>query len=517
MDKAFISGFACDIFISYSHIDNLKDYGENDGWVDRFCESFTVNITKKVGLNEAVNIWWDKNKLDGGRLFNKTIEEGINRSAIMISLVSRGYLNSEYCTQERETFYKKAQLERYGTAIGDKSRLIKVFINKYKPEELPQEFQGTTGFNFYNDDDRPLKIGDNDHYIKHRDELVDSVYNLLNSFSQEAAFPENFTIIGRPLYDSNQSTAVFSPSCKPDKKEFTIFFGDVTEKLTSVRKLLMKELEKGGYKTVTVPISDDNETYQNDLKNALANADLSVHLLSKAPGPEIEGKNNWYPKMQIELSFQFASLKSIWVPSDLKEEQIEEEQYRKFLQDLERNTFEKKFDFIRGNSSELVQQITEYAKSIVKRKIDEEQHNKVSVLVDSHNSDNKNAYKLSIRLEENHLSSLFNPYLDEPSKNIDEMANRICRVNKLIFLYGNVSRDYIEERVNAVLQLIVNNNYPIKDFYIYAAPPFKSQKDLDIKPLQQYLKVNVTNDSTLPDLNDEVIDKFIMQIKNQWA
>lgn len=494
---AYIPGFTYDIFISYSHIDNELDVGETDGWVTLFNESFRVNLEKLIGVKNVVKIWWDNKKIDGSKIFNKTIEEGVQSSAIMICLISNSYLKSDYCRQEREMFHKEANNKEIGLTVEDESRIIKVFLYDIDYNDLPKQFDGSTGHKFFNKNGKPLKT-DLDLFEDKIYSLVDSVYRILNAISKKDSAKMPF-VLPRPT----------------PKTDFNIYFAEVSETLLNERRRLMKDLGNNGYSITTIPANDDAENYMDQVKKAMQNADLCVHLLTKAPGLSIEGTNTWVPQSLVELSLQNSSSRLIWVPSDLSESDIVEDLYRSFIHKLENNIDpENKYEFIRGNFSELAKQIMDHIKAISKS-IFQELETNVSVLVDNHKCDNKYAYKLGFRLEENKLSALVNPYQDEPRKSIDELTYRISRVNKLVFLYGNVSHDYVKERVNAALQLIVNNNYPIKDFYIYAAPPLKSAEELNIKPVQQYLKVNVMNDSTLNELNDEVLDKFITEIKRE--
>ncbi len=52
-----------------------------------------------------VKIWWDNKRLDGSKLFDESIKEGIEKSAVIVCLTSPAYLNSDYCCKELELFY----------------------------------------------------------------------------------------------------------------------------------------------------------------------------------------------------------------------------------------------------------------------------------------------------------------------------------------------------------------------------------------------------------------------------
>jgi len=55
--------------------------------------------------------------------------------------------------------------------------------------------------------------------------------------------------------------------------------------------------------------------------------------------------------------------------------------------------------------------------------------------------------------------------------------DRISQVNKLVFFYGNVAAEWVSERMKAALQLILSNQYPVKDFFVFMLPPHKDPND----------------------------------------
>jgi len=87
---AYLSGFAFDIFISYAHVDNLPVLAPK-GWVAQFQQQLEVLLWKRIGRVVSVKIWWDP-VLGGNHLFDKTIQEKIEASALFVALTSAGYM-----------------------------------------------------------------------------------------------------------------------------------------------------------------------------------------------------------------------------------------------------------------------------------------------------------------------------------------------------------------------------------------------------------------------------------------
>src|SRR4051794_17365087 len=99
---ACIKGYTYDIFIRYAHADNIAFPGQTDGWLEQFYKNLKVLLAQRVGRMDMVKMWWDNKKLDGSIMFDESIKEGIKRSAIMICILSPGYLASAYSKKELE-------------------------------------------------------------------------------------------------------------------------------------------------------------------------------------------------------------------------------------------------------------------------------------------------------------------------------------------------------------------------------------------------------------------------------
>jgi hypothetical protein len=138
---------------------------------------------------------------------------------------------------------------------------------------------------------------------------------------------------------------------------------------------------------------------------------------------------------------------------------------------------------------------------------------KLSVLLDTHFSDQLYALDLSKMLLENNIQPFVNPQEDDPRKNINMLGDRISQVRKLIFLYGNVSKEWILERMSVALQLIITNNYPIEDFFIYMAPPQKDKSGIALN--QRFLKINIIDSSRQIMAERSTLEKFLHDLKSK--
>jgi hypothetical protein len=500
---AFIPAYEYDIFISYAHIDNTPFFGQADGWIEQFYKNLNLMLAKRFGRLDIVKIWWDSKKLDGSMLFDQSIKDGIKKSAILICLHSPGYIQSTYCKQELDLFYKKAQSEKTGLKVGNRSRIIHVLLNNIPFAEWPEELNGTTGFPFH-DAKEAEDFGDtvdtlSMEFRMQMQDLRDAVWNLLNGFPKEQT-------IGTVLQNAAQ---------EEENDSFTIYLGEVADTLRTPRKRIITELEKKGFKVVAgIPPPDEADAHEQATKDTLKKADLAIHLLDEYPGREIyNAPEFWYPQKQVEIALQTGISQMIWVPAETNFEDIEDEKYKLFLQNIETGKSAiKSFEFVRGSKSTLAQEIIDFAEHLKTQQSQKKaETGKVSVLLDTHFNDQLYALDLSRILIENKIQPFINPQEDDPRKNINLLGDRMSQVRKLIFMYGSVSKEWVLERMSAALQLIITNNYPIEDFFIYMAPPHKEADDISIR--QKFLKVNIVDSSNNQLLDKTALQQFISNLK----
>ena len=154
---AYLPEFETDIFISYARVDNKMVDPREEGWVARFVKHLEIELNQMTGRIGDVKLWWDPT-LDDNQLFDDTIQNRINRSALFVSLTSKGYLKSEYCRKELRWFRENAEKHKWGLKVGERLRVINVMLNNIPPSQWLDEFQGAIGSKFH-DAEREEEIG----------------------------------------------------------------------------------------------------------------------------------------------------------------------------------------------------------------------------------------------------------------------------------------------------------------------------------------------------------------------
>ena len=102
---AFVPGFEHDVFISYSHLDNQSVDKNNqvgrNGWVSAFHSRLQVALDQLLGAD--VDIWRDE-RLDSVVNFPSELSKQLRGTAVLLAVVSPGYLNSRWCEWELSGF-----------------------------------------------------------------------------------------------------------------------------------------------------------------------------------------------------------------------------------------------------------------------------------------------------------------------------------------------------------------------------------------------------------------------------
>jgi hypothetical protein len=502
---ALIPGYEYDIFISYAHLDNATFPGQTDGWIKQFCQNLELMLAQRFGRMDTLNIWWDNDRLDGSTLFDESIADAIRKSAIFICLNSTSYRASDYCEKELEMFYQCTQKDKIGIQVGMRSRIVHVLLNNIHFDQWPQALSGTTGHPFHDaqkkeDHGYTVDTTSPEFRVQMR-KLDDAVYNLLKDFPKDKQINEVIEEVEAKVSDNS----------------FTVYMAEVADTLRRAKKRISAELVKKGLRVIDSPPLSDSQTYDEKTLEAIRSAQLSIHLLDEIPGREVtDDPSSWYTQRQCEMAMNEPVPQLIWMPNELIPEELDEftePKYKEFLQGIYEGTVSgKEFEFVQGAKSSLPRQIGDYVAHIEesqKKQLKEE--GPLSVLLDTHNTDHMYALDLGKTLLEHNIIPLINPQEDDPRKNIEALENRMSQVKKLVFLYGKVSKEWVLARMNAALQLIINNGYPIEDFFIYMAPPHKEADAININ--QRLLKVSIVNGSTDPSIDTAAVEAFLKELK----
>ncbi len=310
------------LFISYAHIDNLSP-DNSEGWVTRFHKYLETYLSQSMG--EEAKVWRD-DKLRGNDIFADEIVKQFPNTAVLLSVLSPRYLESEWCLKELNEFCKTAEVSG-GLTINNKARVLRAMLKKIPPErrgQLPDILKNALGYEFFQEADgkRELPLdpsfGSGEIYRQKIYFLANDIAELIEKLKQEGA--------AKPQPPASPKTTVYLAECSYD--------------LHDDRERIRGELKAHGYTVLPDQLArlpDLEGEYIEEVGRLLDHCQLSVHVVGKFRGKVPDGSGL---KSAAQLQNEVAARKSeegrlqrvIWLAEGTRSEQPEQQAFIEALQ-----------------------------------------------------------------------------------------------------------------------------------------------------------------------------------------
>jgi hypothetical protein len=346
------TGLKSEIFISYAHVDNGVLPGQTQGWVSAFDDALRTLLGGKI--SPLPKIWRDI-ELGKNDFITDTILEQVSTIAVMISILSPRYLDSEWCQREVRHFCDAAEKKRLSLKVGGKSRIVKVVKYPLLDKELPPAFSDLIGFEFFQLENNNLKAefrlefgaDSAQKFLLKVNELADEIKSLMEAIKQHSATLEE-------QVDSSQKTFIYLAETTPD--------------LEAERSNIKSDLLQRQYNVLPDrPLSFKASDFKEQVVADLARSKLSIHLIGKEYGFCPVGENRSIIELQHELAIargkdepDFAQL--IWMP-------VEPETESARLEDIRKRRFVDLINSSLSSNAELLQKSLEDLKTVIQDKL----------------------------------------------------------------------------------------------------------------------------------------------------
>jgi hypothetical protein len=261
--------FDQDAFISYAHIDNEALPTEKEGWVTLFDQTLQQLLAQAAG--KKVRVWRDS-KLAGNDEVTETILSKFAQTAVLVSVLSPRYVQSEWCRKEILRFYDEAK-KNLGLVIGNKSRIFKVIKTPLDddmatPEALTDILRDMTGYAFYEPaDDKPPKPYDPAFGENEKRAFLVGVQTVawhIKQLLKAMATPAQTT----PL--------VYLAECSRDRRD--------------ERQIVAAELTRLGYSVVPeTDLPRDETDFTAEVERLLSRCVLAIHFVGDGYGAVPDG------------------------------------------------------------------------------------------------------------------------------------------------------------------------------------------------------------------------------------
>jgi hypothetical protein len=265
-----------DVFISYSHKDNLSLSDDQLGWVDRFHRALSVRLTQLLGRDSR--LFFDKAVMSGNHVLSPKIRSEIAEAKVLVSIISPGYLQSEWCNEELSQFAAAAALAG-GVSTGTTSRIIKVLKLPVEPQQEKKakvDLSDVLGYKFYRTDTRGVasefdlddEPQNRREFVKRVNELAYDVCKILDMLGEELP---------------NRAQVVASTGK-------TVYIAETSSDVADEADRLRSELAQYGHTVVPQRDLSHGPQFADIAASEMAKADLSIHLVGSvfAAVPERE-------------------------------------------------------------------------------------------------------------------------------------------------------------------------------------------------------------------------------------
>jgi hypothetical protein len=326
--KGGMMRFEKHLFISYAHIDNQSLTPEQQGWITRFHASLEAMLSMRLG--GKAEIWRDE-KLQGHDIFADEIVDQFPKTAVLVSVLTPRYLNSEWCTREVQEFCKIAE-QHGGVVVENKSRVFKVIKTPVDTEtSLPDVMKKVLGYEFFIfEDNAPLELdpayGEKfaQDYNRKVGKLAWDVAQLLKTLEAGSDTDSEKTHDEPPT----PKATLYLAECSYDRKE--------------AREILEGDLRHHGYTVLPdQPLPRDEADYAVAVEGLLTRCTLSVHLVGEGYGAVPDGPSQKsVTVLQNELAVQHSKSgalpRVVWLPEGTHAEQAPQQAFIEALhQDAE--------------------------------------------------------------------------------------------------------------------------------------------------------------------------------------
>jgi len=312
---SYLPGYSADIFISYSHNDDLPFGEDGSRWVTDFHRNLDIRV--RAYLGRAAAIWRDP-KLGGSDIFSDEIAIQLRGSGLLVSVISPSYLRSDWCSRELQTFVEAAQ-QSGGIDVGHKKRLIKVIKTPVPRAEVPQILDSILGHEFFH-----VEWGTDSVREFHLDpspEARRAYWAKLDDVAQEVR-----VLIDSILKRGSAATQHHAPPA-------TVYLAITSSDLQNERDILRRELQDRGHTVLPDhPLPWSGDRFVESVLSDLRRSHLSIHMLGARYGIVPEGEQRSIVELQSDLATEQNLRRITWMPPGLS---ITDERQATFLKALQ--------------------------------------------------------------------------------------------------------------------------------------------------------------------------------------
>lgn len=448
---AFVPYCEYDIFVSYARVDDEPAPGVEKGWVTTLVEGLRKELARKLGRSDSCSLWMD-HQLSRHVQITPEITDTLQRTAILLVILSPGYIASEWCKRERCTF-----LDMVRERVRSGSR---VFIVEFdKVAERPQEFEGLLGYRFWVVDQEgkpPRTLG---MPRPNPDDVRDQpYYDNLNQLRSDLA--EEL----KKLKDTAE-TSVQERDMRP-----AVFLAEVTDDLDVLRDEVKRYLDQAGLRVLPETWYPRNPTvFREAVDRDIAQSVLFAQLLSGSAGKKSPDLPSGYMGLQYDRAVELEKPILQWHDPDLDMDKIRDK-------DADHCAFLERDTVLAVGIEEFKRRIVERAfyRPAPPRPI------KAFIFVDTETEDRSLAELVCEVLDRYVVGYALPMRTGKPSEIRNDLEQNLLDCDALIIIYASATVAWVRGQLLQCRKIFSRRDQPLRALAIYEGPP-GPKEPLDIK------------------------------------
>lgn len=291
------------IFISYARDDDEPPPGQPDaqGFVTHLHNQLLYEL-KQLGQPRP-HLWRDTKRIERGMQFEPELEEALAGSCLLLVVLSRNWIDREWCQRELEVFARRFGHEDERSL---RERIVIVRKNEVERTAHPKLLQGQEGYSLYDVD--PESRAELHFFVrgkvvpKWESRYHDEVERLARYLwtRAQAKGPVRLEAQKSAMRAPESAEARSAAPADPASGGRAVFVSKPATDMIQAYDTLVRELGNRGYRVVPDPGISLPHTAEAIalVDEALAAGEFSVHLIGKQSGFAPEGGT---PIVQLQL------------------------------------------------------------------------------------------------------------------------------------------------------------------------------------------------------------------------
>ncbi len=479
---AFVPDRRHDVFVSYAHVDNMPFPGVDKGWVTLLVETLEILLAQKLGRREGFSVWMDRD-LSRHKQLTPEIMENLSDTATLLVILSPGYLASEWCLREKDTFQSLVTAHRHGD-----SRVFVVERDKVEWEDRPTDFGDLLGYRFWvpgEGDGTPMILGmpfpdpKNPRQIPYFDELTRLACNLADELKElKGSVPEAQGPAATGAAEEVAPAAAESPEEANSGETHNgvgddnpaVFLAEVTDDLDSRGNALRTYLEQAGYRVLPESwYSRDPEGFVAAVDEDLARSAVFVQLLSAFPGKRPPDLPQGYVRAQYDRALAAETPVVQWRDSKLDLAAVEDSAQRALLEG----------DTVMAASTdelqrEVVRQLEAAAGSATAGSAAGDSVDGL-VFINAEAEDMEIASELCSALEARGLACALPLPGGTPAQVREDLEQNLMFCDGLVIVHGVTPSRWVRDQLLLLRKVAWKRETPVRALAIYQGPPAEKE------------------------------------------